>query len=198
MRIIAGEKRSRLLIAPDGQETRPTADKVKEALFSILGSRVYDAEVLDLYSGSGALALEALSRGARSAVMVDRDRKAGEAIRKNIRSLAYEEKAVFLPVSDTEAIKRLKNEKRSFDLVFLDPPYRMDTAPVCVLLREAGLLRDDCCIVSEHLKEEKPDPGEGFEITDERHYGITGITLLKKLGDVAEYKEKRKEVDLNG
>lgn len=197
MRIIAGEKRSRILTAPVGQETRPTADKVKEALFSILGNRVYDAEVLDLYSGSGALALEALSRGARSAVMVDRDRKAGEAIRKNIRSLAYEEKAVFLPVRDMEAIRRLKKEKRSFDLVFLDPPYRMDTAPVCVLLLEAGLLKENCCIVSEHLKETRPDPGEGFVITDERHYGITGITFLKKKQDVSGNTEKRKEVDLN-
>ena len=190
MRIIAGEKRSRVLCAPAGNETRPTADKVKEALFSILGARVPGARVLDLYAGSGALSLEALSRGAESACLVDRDRKAAEAIRKNITALDYAGKARFLPWSDREAVARLKKENARFDLVFLDPPYRMEIGPICAMLADAGLLEEGASVVAEHLKEKKPCADGRFEVTDERRYGITGLTLFRFRAEGTEQAEQ--------
>lgn len=183
MRIIAGEKRSRILTAPEGMDTRPTADKVREALFSILSSRVWDARVLDLYAGSGALSLEALSRGAASAVLVDKDRKAQQAIRRNIEALEYGKQARVLPVPDTVALAQLEREGERFDLIFLDPPYKMDTAAVCDEILQKGLLADDGIIIIEHRKDTPPVPGAGFEITDTRHYGIAGLMFLKKKTD---------------
>ena len=180
MRIIAGEKRSRVLTAPDGMDTRPTADKVREALFNILSSKVWDADVLDLYAGSGALSLEALSRGAKSAVLVDKDRKALNAIRKNIEALGYAGKTRVLPVPDTAALAQLSRENAKFDLIFLDPPYIMNTADVCGILLREGLLAKDGMIVIEHRKDTPPVPPPGFEITDTRHYGIAGLMFLKQ------------------
>ena len=179
MRIVGGEKRSRLLTAPEGTETRPTADKVREALFNILQSRVYDAHVLDLYAGSGALALEALSRGAADAVLCDQDRKAAAAIRKNIAALAYGDRTCFLQMPDAAALSAVKREGRRFDLIFLDPPYRMDTAPVCERLLDDGLLAPDARIVIEHRKETPPALSERFEVISVHHYGITGLTVCR-------------------
>ena len=104
MRIIAGEMRSRKLKAPEGMDTRPTADRVKEALFSILGSRIYGARVLDLYGGSGALALEAVSRGADSAVICDLSAKACAVIQENIDTLNCGDKVKLLRMKDTAAL----------------------------------------------------------------------------------------------
>ena len=110
MRIIAGEMRSRRLKAPEGMDTRPTADRVKEALFSILREELWGARVLDLYGGSGALCLEAVSRGAESAVVVDCGSKACQAIRENIAALRCEDRVRLLPMRDTAALKRLQSQ----------------------------------------------------------------------------------------
>ena len=115
MRIIAGEMRSRKLKAPEGMDTRPTADRVKEALFSILGSRIYGARVLDLYGGSGALALEALSRGADSAVICDLSAKACAVIQENIGSLGCSDRAKLLRMKDTAALSALQKKNDAFD-----------------------------------------------------------------------------------
>lgn len=179
MRIVGGEKRSRLLTAPPGNDTRPTADKVREALYNILGPSVLDAAVLDLYAGSGALSLEALSRGASRACLVDKDRKAAAAIQKNIAALGYEDRARFLPLSDTEAIARLSREGEAFDLILLDPPYRMDTAPVLAKLMEAGLVKPTSLIVVEHADRTPPVPDARLYLTDRRRYGITGLSFFR-------------------
>ena len=141
MRIIAGEMRSRKLKAPEGMDTRPTADRVKEALFSILGSRVYGARVLDLYGGSGALALEAVSRGADSAVVCDLSAKACAVIQENIDTLGCGEKVRLLRMKDTAALSALQKKGDAFDLIFLDPPYRMSTVPICQMIVECNLLK---------------------------------------------------------
>ncbi len=179
MRIIAGEKRSRKIEAPQGQDTRPTADRVKEALFSMLQSRLYGARVLDLYAGSGALSLEALSRGAEYAVLVDVSFKAGKVIRQNIESLSYQEKTKFLNMEDMRAISHLEAEGERFDLIFLDPPYRMDTKSTCERLAER-LLSDDGMIVCEHDKKTPPETPEKMALYDRREYGITGLSFFVK------------------
>ena len=124
MRIIAGEFRSRTLLAPKGMDTRPTLDRTRESLFNIISAECPEARVLDLYAGSGALALEALSRGAASAVLCDKSREAARVIAANIASLKVEDRARLLAMSDQQAVRMLQQEGVRFDLVFLDPPYR--------------------------------------------------------------------------
>ena len=179
MRIIAGEMRSRKLKAPEGMDTRPTADRVKEALFSILQGRLYGARVLDLYAGSGALALEAISRGADSAVLADCAAKACQAIQENIGALGCGEKAKLLRMKDTAALAALQEQKDSFDLIFLDPPYRMDTAPICRGLVAAGLLRSGGMIVIEHGRETPPRIDPPLALTDRREYGAAGLSFYQ-------------------
>ena len=124
MRVVAGRFGGRRLDAPAGRETRPTSDRVREALFSILGP-LDGARVLDLFAGSGALALEALSRGAGSAVLVERDPRAVRAIRANIDALGVgEEEARVMPVTARAALRNAFAAGDTYDLVFLDPPYR--------------------------------------------------------------------------
>lgn len=177
MRIIAGDMGSRRLKTPAGTDTRPTADRVKEALFSILGARVYGARVLDLYAGSGALALEALSRGAAEAVLCDKSRDACRVIRENIESLGCQSRARLLPMQDTLALNALQTEGQAFSLVFLDPPYRMDTAPICALLAEYGLVGAGGLVVVEHSRETPPEIALPLKLTDRREYGVTGLSF---------------------
>ena len=182
MRIIAGDLRSRKLKTPDGMDTRPTADRVKEALFSILQGRVYGARVLDLYGGSGALALEALSRGAASAVICDQAPKACRAIQENIGALGCSNRARLLRMKDLAAVGLLEKEEARFDLIFLDPPYRMDVSPVCARLAEK-LLAPGGVIVAEHARETPPAVQPPLYAADQRVYGITGLTMLKRTGE---------------
>jgi 16S rRNA (guanine966-N2)-methyltransferase len=121
VRVIAGELRGRRLVAPPGRDTRPTSDRVREALFSILGS-VAGARVLDLFAGSGALAIEALSRGAAQATLVDSARASVASIERNLAGL--ELTADVVRASARSFLGRARADARQYDLVFLDPPYR--------------------------------------------------------------------------
>ena len=182
MRIIAGDMRSRKLKAPEGMDTRPTADRVKEALFSIIQSRVYGARVLDLYAGSGALALEALSRGAESAVLADCSPKACQVIQENIDALNCQSRARLLRMKDAAALAAQQAKGDSFDLIFLDPPYRMDTAPICRAILEGNLLRPDGLIVIEHGRETPPQIEPPLTLTDHREYGAAGLSFYQLKG----------------
>ena len=179
MRIIAGEMRSRRLKAPAGMDTRPTADRVKEALFSILGARVYGARVPDLYADSGALALEALSRGAEYAVLCDCGREACRVIRENIADLGCEQRARLMQMRDTAALETLKKNGESFDLIFLDPPYRMDTTPVMAEIAARGLVKPHGVIVAEY-RENMPGTPEGFAVWKDRRVGSVFVRMYRK------------------
>lgn len=179
MRIIAGEMRSRTILAPRGTQTRPTLDRTRESLFNIIAAECPQAQVLDLYAGSGALALEAVSRGARSAVLCDCSREAAKAIRANIESLRVQDKARFLQMSDVQALQLLSQEGARFDLVFLDPPYRLDTAPACALLGDLGLLMDNALVIIEHAAGAVPAPDGRFHLTDQRKYRDTMISFYR-------------------
>ena len=182
MRIIAGEKRSRKLIAPEGMETRPTADRAKEALFSILMNRLPGARVLDLYAGSGALALEALSRGAASAVLADMSPKACRAIAQNIAALDYQDRARLLRCPEAASMAQLQRDGAAFDRMCLDPPYRMDTSRVCDELAKS-LLAPDGVLIVEHAREAPPAPGDGLALLDRREYGVAGISFYRCAGE---------------
>jgi 16S rRNA (guanine966-N2)-methyltransferase len=172
VRVVAGELRGRKLVAPPGDATRPTADRVREALFSILGD-ISGARVLDLYAGSGALGIEALSRGAATAVFVDSSQAAVTAIRRNLAELGLE-----APVQRRDALAYLAAAAAGdpFDLVFADPPYdsALRTAPG-LAERLPPILSQDAVIVTESNKR---SPLElPFPLLRERSYGDTRIAV---------------------
>ena len=180
MRIIGGSARGRSIVAPAGSKTRPTQDYVRESLFNIIRWDLQDARVLDLFAGTGALSLESLSRGARSAVLVDTDRAACEAIRKNIAACHMEDRARLLVRDYRQAIDQLAREGAKFELVFLDPPYRMEnTGEMCAALYDRGLLAGEFLLVVEHRRGLAPLVDTRFEAFDQRDYGDTQITFIR-------------------
>ena len=184
MRIIAGSARSRTILAPEGRDTRPTLDRVRENLFNILMRRVPEARVLDLFAGSGALSMEALSRGAAHATLVDIDRAAIRCIQQNITALRFTEETRVLPSDWKAAVTLLKQEGAKFDLVFLDPPYKMhDLTEVSQAL--IPLLAEDALVVVEHEVRTMPALSEGFDMTDTRKYGIVGVSFFRYVGQEA-------------
>jgi len=181
MRIIAGRYRGHPIAAPAGRTARPTTDRVREALFSILGASVEDAAVLDLFAGSGALGLEALSRGAARAVFVEASPRSLAALHKNINRLGTEAIRVARGrVEDT--LGRLARNGETFDLVFLDPPYHKGLAAQIVQRLSAGpLLRPGARVVAEHEADAPPPKAlEGGLIQDDmRRYGETVLTFYR-------------------
>jgi 16S rRNA (guanine966-N2)-methyltransferase len=181
MRVIAGAFRGRTLDAPAGSATRPTGARVKEALFSILGD-VSGLAVLDLYSGSGALAIEALSRGARAAVFVESARPALACLRQNLKSLGLEGSATVLPVRVEGALRELLR-LGPFDLVLCDPPWKDVEAARNALeaLATAGVFAAGACVALEHAAKDPPPAPEGSQLrlVDERRWGDTAIQLLE-------------------
>ena len=192
MRIIAGTARGRKIEAPEGKNTRPTLDRVRENLFNILQMNIRDSRVLDLFAGSGALSIEALSRGAESATLVDSDRNANRIQKKNLEALGFADRAEVLLRDWKQAAAELAREGRRYDLVFLDPPYRMtDLREVFAAVRQ--LLAEDGLVILEHEAKATVTAGEGFEETDRRQWGYCGVTfyrLRKDGGTDAEGEEK--------
>ena len=173
MRVIAGTHGGRELVAPKGRATRPTSDRVREALFSILGD-LDGARVLDLFAGSGALGIEALSRGAREATLVDSGRPAIAAIRRNLEALGLEGEVAFQPAE--RFLQAASHAARQYDLVFLDPPYRHASA----LGRELTsalkpILAADARVVAE--SDRRSPLGLELRLVDERRYGDTLIQI---------------------
>jgi 16S rRNA (guanine966-N2)-methyltransferase len=176
MRIIAGEHKGARIFAPPGRETRPTSDRVRENVFNIVAPWVEEARVLDLYAGSGAMGLEALSRGASAAVFVESDPGAVRAIERNLDKLRVRG-ATVLRVEATTALAREAAAGRKYDLVLLDPPYAMtDFAPLGRYLPD--VLADDGLLVVETAARIEPDvPGLGVRTT--RKYGSTRVTVFE-------------------
>ncbi|NNC93082.1 MAG: 16S rRNA (guanine(966)-N(2))-methyltransferase RsmD [Acidimicrobiia bacterium] len=177
MRVIAGTARGRRLRAPPGLDTRPMMDRVKEAVFSSLGTRVPDARVLDLYAGSGALGIEALSRGAASVTFVERGRGAIEVLRSNLAALDFEGQVV---AADVDSF--LRGAEESYDLVFVDPPYRLSLALVDeVLAGTAALLANGgVMVVHRQAGEEAPGAPAGTRRIDDRRYGRTQLWIYER------------------
>ena len=179
LRVIAGAAGGRRLVAPKGG-TRPTTDRLKEALFASLGHRTDDAAVLDLYAGSGALAIEALSRGAARAVLVDRDAAAEAAVLANLSTTGFDAVATFVR-SPVERFLRADAPARPFDLVFLDPPYDVLSTEVAAVLEQlhgAPWLRPGATVVVERPKGGAPvELPDGWGIEKERAYGDTLLVV---------------------
>ncbi|MGD0365869.1 MAG: 16S rRNA (guanine(966)-N(2))-methyltransferase RsmD [Acidobacteriaceae bacterium] len=179
MRVIAGEYRSRVLHAPRGLDTRPTSDRLRETLFNVLGPRIEGAVFLDLYAGSGAVGIEALSRGAREAIFVEQAETALRVIRSNLAALRIQGNYALEPRGVSAGLRRLAEAGRQADLVFLDPPYaRVDEYAVTLNLLGGEcscVLAPDALVVTEHEKRRELDKLYG---------GLVRYRILKQ-GDAA-------------
>ena len=184
MRIITGTARGCRLKTPKGEATRPTADRIKESLFNILGRRVEAAHVLDLFAGTGALGLEALSRGAASALFVDE--RTASLIEENATKTRLLERAEVVRADVLRILTRLGGAGRSFDLIFCDPPYRQGLwEKVLSSVDREGLLAPGGCMIVEHGAEEEALPAlENLRCVREERYGKT--TRLRFFGVVGE------------
>jgi 16S rRNA (guanine966-N2)-methyltransferase len=183
-RIIAGQAGGRRLSVPPGEGVRPTSDRVKESVFAALGpGRLVGARVLDLYAGSGALGLEALSRGAAAALLVDRDAAAARAIRANIEALGFGDRAV-LRVGAVGAVLAGASPEEPFDLALLDPPYDTPPADLEAVVRrlvEGAWLGDDATVVVERAAGSLPlHWPAGWGSTWERCYGDTLVLFAQR------------------
>lgn len=178
MRIIAGEARGRTIAAPSGLHTRPTLDRVRENLFNMIQGDVPGSCVLDLFAGSGALSLEALSRGAKFAILADIDRNACSVQKKNIETLHYEARTRQVRSDWHDAILKLQEEGYRFDIIFLDPPYSM------VDLRDvfSGLLPligPDTLIILEHEAGKHPVVPDYYSVIKDRSWGFCGVSIYQ-------------------
>ncbi|MCR5109210.1 MAG: 16S rRNA (guanine(966)-N(2))-methyltransferase RsmD [Lachnospiraceae bacterium] len=173
MRVIAGEMRSIKLAAPNGYDTRPTSDKVKETLFNVLMPYIYsDSCFLDLFAGSGAIGIEALSRGAKRAVFAERSKAALKCIEENIKKCRLEDRTKVISGDVFFTLRKLEGDE-DFDIIFLDPPYDTGTEKeVIKYLDTSGLLRDDGIIIAESSSDTDYDflSGTGFEAFKVKEY----------------------------
>jgi 16S rRNA (guanine966-N2)-methyltransferase len=178
MRIISGEARGRRLRAPRGDATRPTADRVRQALFDVLGDATGRA-VLDLFAGTGALGLEALSRGARSAVFVEQASGAVRALRTNVAALGCAGRTRVLRIEARRALRLLEREGARFDWIFLDPPYASPLGEAVLGdLGSGALLAPGGLVVCEHDRRRAPAEDYGaLALADRRRWGQTEVSL---------------------
>ncbi len=185
MRIVGGRHRGRPLVAPEGLAVRPTADRTREALFNILdqgrlaaaGSALRSARVLDAFAGSGALGLEALSRGAAHAVFMENQSVALAALRRNLETLGEGDHATLLAGDVLHPKAPLDGP---CDIVLMDPPYNQGlAAPALAALREAGWLAPGALVSVELMKSESLVPPEGFEVLETRSYGTARLLFLR-------------------
>jgi 16S rRNA (guanine(966)-N(2))-methyltransferase RsmD len=181
VRIVGGEARGRRLRAVPGRSTRPTADRVRQSLFDLLGQRCDGLRVLDLYAGTGALALEALSRGASRATLVEQDARAAAVIERNASELGFRDRVEIVREDVARALPRLGGP---FDLVFSDPPYALRAGQDTLeALARLSLVAPSGRVVLERARREHPpSPPPGFSRLDERGYGDTVICVLARDG----------------
>jgi 16S rRNA (guanine(966)-N(2))-methyltransferase RsmD len=173
MRIIAGKHKGRKLNTPNDQNIRPTSDRTREGIFNMLQWRIGGSTVLDLFAGTGAMGIEAISRGAK-AVFNDADRKSTELIKINLALL--KEQAEVMCADCITALAKLKG--RRFDIIFLDPPYALDINEVFIKIREYGLLNDGGTAVYEHNNSDEKE-FEGYRLIDSRRYGKAVVDCLE-------------------
>ena len=186
MRVIAGSARRLLLKAPAGYDTRPTSDKVKETLFNILMPYIYsDTRFLDLYAGSGAIGIEALSRGAHHAVFVEKGREAASCIVENLKTTKFTDNATVLNLDVLSALNRLEGREK-FDLIFMDPPYNNEyEKDVLTYLSRSRIAGEDTLIIVEADNTTDFDYLDelGYEVVKYKKYKNNCHLFIRKKGD---------------
>lgn len=181
MRVVAGSAKGRPLKSVPGIGTRPTTDKVKEAIFSMIGPYFDGGTVLDLFAGTGGLGIEALSRGMERAVFIDMESKSIDTIKANLKSTGFETSAEIYRNEAGRAIKALEKRKYNFDLVFLDPPYRIKNGNALMLeMASRGLLREGALLVLEYESSYTyPEEISGFFHLRTAKYGETTVSIYE-------------------
>ena len=185
MRIISGSAKGRKILSPlnegrvtqkgELQATRPTLDRVKVSMFDILGHKVFDAVVLDMFAGTGSLGLECASRGAKKVVFIEKFKETFGILKKNIENLNFSDCSIAYNRDSYEFIKLLGSKEEKFDIIFVDPPYLNHMVDDSIkLIEKFALLKEDGVIVTKYDKSEKIYEPEGiYELVDERKYGNT-------------------------
>jgi len=179
MRVTAGTLKNRKIKSREGRETRPTLERIKEAIFSIIGDKIVDAKFLDLYSGTGNIAIEALSRGAKRAVMIEQDKEALRIIIDNIDTLGLTNVSRAYKNDVSRAIEILGRKNEKFDIIFLDPPYKENISISTIeKVSENNILAEGGIIISEHsIYEKMPEKIGNFVKYDERNYNKKIVTF---------------------
>ena len=185
MRVIAGEAKGRRLKAPKGKRVRPTSDYLREALFGILGSSVLGVRFLDLYAGSGAVGIEALSRGGAEVVFLEQDPACLRVLRENVKTAGLRQNRV-LAGDVLRVLPRLARQRESFDIIFLDPPYGSGLAPSTLEVVASGdLLRPRGVVIVEHFaKEPLPERIGNLRRIRERAHGQTVLSFYARAPEV--------------
>jgi 16S rRNA (guanine966-N2)-methyltransferase len=180
MRIISGTSRGRRLATPKSQAIRPTSDRVKESIFNSLGNEVEGKAVLDLFAGTGNLGIEALSRGAKKALFVEKGRQALRLIQINLAQVGMEDRSEILPKDVSRAIGILNQRGESFDLILMDPPYEKGLIQRTLLkLHSHRIYHEDSILIVEHDRREPiPEKVEGWTLSRQRKIGDTLISFL--------------------
>ncbi len=177
MRVISGKVRGLKLTTPECDTTRPTADRIKESIFNMLASDLGDSCFLDIFGGTGAIGIEALSRGAREAYFIENSSKSVKILKSNVKATRLTG-AVVLEMDFKLALHSLGKEQKKFDIIFMDPPYHKGfVSEVLELIKEHKLLNPEGFIVIEQ-SEKDPDDFQGFSIFKEKKYGVTKIYFL--------------------
>ncbi|MEY8352057.1 16S rRNA (guanine(966)-N(2))-methyltransferase RsmD [Lachnospiraceae bacterium 54-53] len=183
MRVIAGKAKRLILKTIDGQDTRPTTDRIKETLFNMINGDMPGCCFLDLFSGSGAIGIEALSRGARLAVMIDQNSGAAECIRENLKTTKLEEDAIVMNCDVMTGLRRLEGKEYLFHYVFLDPPYNQEwEKQVLEYLAKSRLTDEDTTIIIEASLKTSFDylDSMGYETIKEKIYKTNKHVFVKK------------------
>ena len=168
-------------MAPEGIETRPTTDRIKETLFNMIAFDLPECQFLDLFSGSGAIGIESLSRGAKHAVFVDQGDKALRCIRENLEKTRLKESSEILNCSAQEAVKLLGQRKRSFDIIFMDPPYALEGVDQLInSIAEYDLLNEDGYIILERSTKSIVNLPTNLVLWKEKKYKTTTLSFIKK------------------
>ena len=179
MRVISGLARGHKLLSPEGMDTRPTTDRIKETLFNIIALDLPEIQFLDLFSGSGAIGIEALSRGAKKAVFVDFSSKCKEVIEYNLNHTKLSDKAEVYCMDTVSAINMLGAKGEKFDIIFMDPPYNMGFyEPVLKAIKSSKILSDDGYIIAERSPKVSIPEIEGLKILREKEYKTTVMTFM--------------------
>lgn len=178
MRIISGSRRGHKLLEFDGMDVRPTTDRVKESIFNLIQEYIPESVCLDMFAGSGALSFEAVSRGAKRAVMLDKDKRSIDIIKKNTESLGFWDECEII---NTDCFKYAWKAEEKFDIIFLDPPYNKGfIEPVLSMIVEKDLLNDGGIVVLESDDTDFAGEAEGLAAQKQRKYGRTFITIYQK------------------
>lgn len=181
MRVISGKCRGTKLEAPEGLTTRPTTDRIKETLFNIIAFDIPNCNFLDLFSGSGAIGIESLSRGAKKAVFVDSNRLALDCIEKNLLKTRLKEYSHIYPLDVLSALKEMKKNGEKFDIIFMDPPYRLEfIAEILQKVIDYDLLSEEGYIILERSSNTTIPIVKNLVLWKEKRYKTTTINFFRK------------------